>query len=132
MSTNNAKLGEYFLRIPKCEGDGTHWSIYKGRFTYAADAAGLAEHLEDTHLPPVPPTPPTNSPPTQAELDAIDAYEKNQKAYKSGQAVVKQAIASTIPDALFLRFKDTKHASDLWKKISEEFERKSKMVTVDL
>jgi hypothetical protein len=42
MSNSNTKLGEYFLCIPKCEADGTNWSIYKHRLSYAADAAGLA------------------------------------------------------------------------------------------
>ncbi|KAJ7105548.1 hypothetical protein C8R44DRAFT_581935, partial [Mycena epipterygia] len=129
---SNAKLGDYFLRIPKCEADGTNWSVYKHRFTYAADASGLGDHLNDTYLPPVPPTPPSSTPPSQAELDRKDTYEKALKAFKSGEAVVKQAIASTIPDAMFLRFMKAKSAALLWKNVSDEFEKKSKMVTVDL
>ncbi|KAJ7315483.1 hypothetical protein DFH08DRAFT_820414 [Mycena albidolilacea] len=39
MSTPTSKPADFFLRIPKCEGDGTNWSVYKSRFSYAADAA---------------------------------------------------------------------------------------------
>ncbi|KAJ7663754.1 hypothetical protein DFH06DRAFT_986601, partial [Mycena polygramma] len=130
MSTPYSKPSDFFLRIPKCEGDGTNWSVYKSRFTYAADAAGMSDHLLDTYIAPTPPT--TASPPTAAEAAALDAYDKELKIWKSGQAIVKQAVASTIPDALFLRVKDSKSAAELWKNVSNEFEKKSKMVTVDL
>ncbi|KAJ7615618.1 hypothetical protein DFH06DRAFT_1239637, partial [Mycena polygramma] len=130
MSTTNSKLSDYFLRVPKCEADGTNWSIYKNRFSYAADAAGLADHLVDTHVAPVAPT--TASPPTAAENAALEAHEKELKVFKSGQAIVKQAIASSIPDPLFLRVKDEKTAAGLWKKVSDEFEKKSKMVTCEV
>ncbi|KAJ6536880.1 hypothetical protein B0H19DRAFT_847968, partial [Mycena capillaripes] len=116
--------------IPKCEGDGTNWSVYKSRFSFAADAAGMADHLLATHLAPLPPT--TASPPTPADTTALEAHDKELKSWKSGQAIVKQAIASTIPDALFLRVKGATSAADLWKKVTDEFEKKSKMVTVDL
>ena len=130
MSTPNGKPSDFFLRIPKCEVDGTNWSVYKSRFSFAADAAGLADHLLETHIAPIAPT--ISSPPTATDTVALEAYDKELKAFKSGQAIVKQAIASTIPDGLFLRVKDEKTAAILWKKVAEEFEKKSKMVTVDL
>ncbi|KAJ7726794.1 hypothetical protein B0H16DRAFT_1471263 [Mycena metata] len=74
MSTPTSKLSDYFRRVPKCEADGTNWSIYKSRFIYAADAAGLKEHLEATHLPPVAPT--AAATPTAADTAALEAYEK--------------------------------------------------------
>ncbi|KAJ6581688.1 hypothetical protein B0H19DRAFT_865136, partial [Mycena capillaripes] len=111
--------------IPKCEGDGTNWSVYKSRFSFTADAAGMADHLLATHLAPLPPT--TASPPTAADTTALEAHDKELKSWKSGQAIV-----STIPDALFLRIKGATSAVDLWKKVTDEFEKKSKMVTVDL
>ncbi|KAJ7608627.1 hypothetical protein DFH06DRAFT_1111157, partial [Mycena polygramma] len=131
MSLSTAKLGDYFLRIPKCEADGTNYSVYKNRFKYAADAAGLGEHLNESYVTPVAPTS-MSSPPSQAELDAKVNYEKALKQYKSGEAIVKQAIACTIPDAMFLRFMKAKSAAELWKNVAGEFEKKSKMVTVDL
>ncbi|KAJ7330318.1 hypothetical protein DFH08DRAFT_966885 [Mycena albidolilacea] len=82
MSTPTSKPADFFLCIPKCEGDGTNWSVYK------------------TVL-------------TPAEVTAAEAYNKELKVYKSGQAIVKQVIASTIPNALFLHVKDTKTAAEL-------------------
>ncbi|KAF7345981.1 Retrovirus-related Pol polyprotein from transposon TNT 1-94 [Mycena venus] len=130
MSTTNSKLSDYFLCIPKCEADGSNWSVYKNRFSYAADAAGLGDHLLLTYTAPITPT--VISPATAADAAVLELFEKDLKTYKSGQAIIKQAIASSIPDPLFLRIKDEKTAADLWKKVSEEFEKKSKMVTVDL
>ncbi|KAJ7738717.1 hypothetical protein B0H16DRAFT_1325208, partial [Mycena metata] len=52
MSTPTSKLSDYFLRVPKCEADGTNWNIYKSRFIYAADTAGLKEHLDATQVAP--------------------------------------------------------------------------------
>jgi hypothetical protein len=130
MSTPNSKPADFFLRIPKCEAYGTNWSVYKSRFKFAADATGMANHLLATYLAPTAPT--TASPPTPAEAAALEAHKKELKLYKSGQAIVKQAIASTIPDALFLHVNGAATAVDLWKKVSAEFEKKSKMVTVDL
>src|ERR1700761_785621 len=97
MSSANPKLSDFFVRLPKCEDSGTNWSIYKSRFQFAADAAGLGDHLKETHLPPVPPTQP-------ALADVQAAHDRAVKEYTSGQAIIKQAIASTIPDTLFLRF----------------------------
>jgi hypothetical protein len=88
----------------------------------------------ETYLAPTAPAT-TATPPavlTPAEVAAAEAYDKELKVYKSGQAIVKQVIASTIPDALFLRVKDANTAAELWKKVAEEFEKKSRMVTVDL
>ncbi|KAJ7124853.1 hypothetical protein C8R44DRAFT_874714 [Mycena epipterygia] len=107
MSTPNSKLSDYFLRIPKCEANGSNWSIYKNRFSYAANAAGLADHLLDTHIAPVALIPAT--PPTTADTAVLEAFDKDMKTWKSGQAIVKQAITSSIPDPLFLRVKDAKN-----------------------
>ncbi|KAJ7284746.1 hypothetical protein C8J57DRAFT_956600, partial [Mycena rebaudengoi] len=122
--------GNFFLHIPKCEADGTNWSVYKSRFSYAADTAGMGDHLLKTHVTPTTPT--TASPPMAAKAIALEAHDKELKVFKSGQAIVKQAIASTIPDPLFLHVKGATSAVDLWEKVSDEFGKKSKMVTVDL
>ncbi|KAJ6568786.1 hypothetical protein B0H19DRAFT_868370, partial [Mycena capillaripes] len=106
------KLSDYVLRVPKCEEDGSNWSVYKNRLIYAADAATLGDHLSLTYTAPVALA--MSSPPTATETAAQEASEKDLKAYKSSQVIVKQAIASSIPYALFLRVKDEKTAADLW------------------
>ncbi len=45
---------------------------------------------------------------------------------------MKQEIASTIPDSLFLKVKGEVTAGKMWEKVKDEFKKKSKMMTVDL
>jgi hypothetical protein len=83
MSNPNGKPSDFFLRIPKCKGDGTNWSIYKSRFSFAADAAGMADHLKDTHIASVAST--TASPSSAAGVTALKAHDKELKLFKSGE-----------------------------------------------
>ncbi|KAJ7907510.1 hypothetical protein B0H13DRAFT_2332328 [Mycena leptocephala] len=55
---------------------------------------------------------------TAADVAAAKAYDKELKLWKSGQAIVKKGIASTILDALSLRVKAAKTAAELWTKMS--------------
>jgi len=48
------------------------------------------------------------------------------------QAVIKQGIALVILDSLFLKLKGEKTAREMWNKVKAEYEKKSKMVTVDI
>jgi hypothetical protein len=52
--------------------------------------------------------------------------------WKAGEAVVKQGIAATIPNSLFLKVKDEATAFVMWEKVKKEFWGKSKMMVVDL
>ncbi|KAI0349160.1 hypothetical protein OH77DRAFT_1375768, partial [Trametes cingulata] len=45
---------------------------------------------------------------------------------------VKQLIASTIPDSLFMKIRVKPNARAIWAALAQEFERKSRMVSVDL
>ena len=49
-----------------------------------------------------------------------------------GEAPVKQLIASTIPDSLFMHIRDLPTAHQIWVAIVKDLERKSRMVSVDL
>jgi hypothetical protein len=49
-----------------------------------------------------------------------------------GEAVIKQAIATMIPDSLFLEIRREATAHLMWEAIQEKHEKKSRMVTVDL
>jgi hypothetical protein len=120
MSTPNGKPSNFLLCIPKCGADGSNWSIYKSHFSFTANTAGLADHLDEKHVTSTVPT--TASPPTTADTITLEAHKKELKTFKSGQAIVKQ---------VFLRVED-ENAVELWTKVMNEFEKKSKMVTVDL
>ncbi|KAJ6586057.1 hypothetical protein B0H19DRAFT_1250793 [Mycena capillaripes] len=71
MLTPNSKLSDYFLRVPKCEEDGSNWSVYKNRLMYAADAATLGDHLSLTYTASV--TPAMSTQPTATETAAQQA-----------------------------------------------------------
>jgi hypothetical protein len=140
MSTNTlsstAKLGEYFAKLPACKADGTNWVFFRDRFLFAVDAAGLSDHFETglfgTAEAPVAPTIADTSAPTADETTAYNTYLAQRRIWKSAQAVLKQGLASVIPDSLFLKVKDAENAKGMWDRVKDEYEKKSKMVTVDL
>src|ERR1700761_4530966 len=130
--TSNTKLIEFFTRVPQCSADGTNWTYYRDRFIFAAEAAQLNDYLEETAAPPSAPTPADPNNPTKEESDSLARYPGVVRLWKANEAIVKQALASTIPDSLFLKVKGEKSAGLMWKKVKEEFQKRSKMMTVDL
>ncbi|KAJ7107822.1 hypothetical protein C8R44DRAFT_637168 [Mycena epipterygia] len=153
MSTNTfsstAKLGEYFTKLPACKADGTNWVFFRDRFLFALDAAGLSDHFDVTAAAPDAPNikalkylylyPWGTLPnivdvaaPTAVEVKANDNYLACRRIWKSEQAIIKQGLASVLPDSLFLKVKGVETAKGMWEKVKDEYEKKSKMVTVDL
>ncbi|KAK0224770.1 hypothetical protein EDD85DRAFT_778292, partial [Armillaria nabsnona] len=138
MSTNTfsstAKLGEYFAKLPTCKADGTNWIFFCDRFLFAIDAAGLSDHFEDVVTATEPTAPDVVDPknPTADETKVLNEYTKKRQIWKSEQAIIKQGIASVISDSLFLKVKGEATAKAMWEKVKSEYEKKSKMVTVDL
>ncbi|KAJ7616214.1 hypothetical protein DFH06DRAFT_1013108, partial [Mycena polygramma] len=127
-----AKLGEYFTKLPACKADGTNWVFFRDRFLFALDAAGLSDHFETTSAAPEPPVMVDTAAPTTEEAKANDKYLARRRIWKSEQAIIKQGLASVLPDALFLKVKGAETAKAMWGKVKDEYEKKSKMVTVDL
>src|SRR6201996_5044846 len=138
MSTNTfsstAKLGEYFAKLPACKSDGTNWVFFRDRFRFAMDAAGLRDHFDDAIISAEPVTPNIVDPqnPTADETKANDTYLTRRRFWRSEQAIIKQGLATVIPDSLFLKVKGEKTAKAMWDKVKNHFEKKSQMVTVDL
>ncbi|KAK0444933.1 uncharacterized protein EV420DRAFT_1234633, partial [Desarmillaria tabescens] len=131
---STAKLGEYFAKLPACKADGTNWIFFRDCFLFAVDAVGLSDHFENvmtaTKLTMPAVVDPKN--PTADETKAMNEYVKRCQIWKSEQAVIKQGIASVILDSLFLKVKGKAMAKMMWDKVKSEYEKKSKMVTVDL
>ena len=107
MSSSTTKLGDDFLRVPKLDIAGVNWVVYKDRFLWSVDARGLLDHLEGTKGEPTDPLDETvraaGKPLDKAQTLAEVEWKKAIKEWKQGEAVVKQQIAGTIPDSLFMK-----------------------------
>jgi hypothetical protein len=104
MSTVNGKLLEFFVQILKLEIDGSNWVIFKDRFTFAAATSGLEQHIDSTGTAPNPPTFALGGqfPLTMEQTAEQELYEGKMSKWLMGEAVIKQAIATTISDSLFI------------------------------
>ena len=124
----STKLGDEFLRIPKLEVSGTNWVIFKEHFVWALDARGIVDHVDGTGAEPIDPVPEETRrgklSDEQAKLDA--EWKKELKEWKTGKAVAKQQIASSIPDSLFLKIRSNESA------YKNHFQKRSQMVAIDL
>lgn len=172
------KLGDDHVRVPKLDVGGTNWVLYKERLTWAADAKGLAGHLDGTSIQPVAPPMAGGNVTAQGggtaagaavatagaggEADAAaaggtggggaeaavlvdgnpgpgvvpdptqEAYLAKLATWKKSEAVIKQLIASTIPDSLFMKVRAKGTAREIWAALAAEFERRSRMISLDL
>lgn len=110
------KLGNDFLRVPKLSADGKGFVVWKERLELSVRARGLFGHLDGTIIKP-------SGPPTRPS-DAATALKE--------QAIVFQQIASTIPDSLYLKIKGKPTVKEAWDALKGKFEKRSRMITIDL
>jgi len=148
MSSRFAKLGDNLKKVPKLEACGVNWVIYKDCFIWSVDARALLEHVDGSKREPVCPVKPWMVPKKDAEgndtCETVQAThtreeERNMKEWKmvlkewkQGEAVVKQQIAATIPDSLFMKIRNKGTALEIWEALQGDFQNKSRMVAVDL
>ncbi|KAI0665686.1 hypothetical protein C8Q78DRAFT_986026 [Trametes maxima] len=143
--SSNIKLDDDSVRVPKLELGGSNWVLYKDWLLWAADAKGYQGHLDETvtggtaapaggaagtggTLTAVAGAAAGGTPDPQAEA----AHEVKLAEWRKGEANMKQLIASTIPDSLFMKIRTKPNAHAIWEALTQEFERKSCMVSVDL
>ena len=69
---------------------------------------------------------------TQEEERLIKEWKDELKEWKQGEAIVKQQIAATIPDSLFMKIQDKGTALKIWEALQWDFQNKSQMVAMDL
>ncbi|KAG6906754.1 hypothetical protein DXG01_012257 [Tephrocybe rancida] len=111
------------MHIPKLDVSGTNWVIYKDRLMWSINTCGLLKHING--MAEAPPDPisncGTNLVLNKAET-ALDVQWKNDlKAWKQGEAIVKQQIAGTIPDSLFMEICGHDTASGIWEALAGDF-----------
>ena len=132
MSTSTC-IGDDFLCILKLDVAGTNWVIYKDHFMWSVDARGLVEHVNETGAEPKAPKDRAKpEEPTKIKLEAEETWKKELKIWKQDEAIVKQQIAGTIPDSLFMKIRNHTTAFKIWDALTKEFQVKSWMVSVDL
>lgn len=135
-TTSSIKLGDDFLRIPKLDVSGSNWVIFKARFQWALDARGLLDHVDGTATEPVDPIP-ASVRDSAKELTAdqktlVTNWEDKLQTWRKGEAIVKQQIAGTIPDSLFMKICKLPTAFDVWAALASDHEQRSRMYSVDL
>lgn len=129
---SSVKLEDY-LRVPRLEVSGTNWVVYKDRLQWAADARTYLKHIDSTGASPTAPAAPADpAKPTAAETAALTTYNTALAEWTKGEATMKQLIASTIPDSLFMKVRNKSTAYELWTTLANEFQNKSRMVSIDL
>jgi len=130
MSSRFAKLGDDLMKVPKLEAGGANWVIYKDRFIWSVDARGLLEHVDGSEREPVCPVKPRMVPKkdsegnntrktvqathTRGEERNMKEWKMVLKEWKQGEAIVKQQIAATIPDSLFMKIRNKGTALEIW------------------
>ena len=132
MSSSNSKLLEFFVHIPKLEVDGSNWVIFKDRFLFAAAAAALKGHIDGVEKPPSAPVPTTREPLTEVQTEKLGEYEVLRAKWEVEENILKQALASVIPDSLFIEVRKKETALLMWDAVKGQREKKSRMVTVDM
>ncbi|KAJ6578529.1 hypothetical protein B0H19DRAFT_1253758 [Mycena capillaripes] len=82
-------------------------------FIFAAEAAQLDGYLLEMAAPPSAPVPVDPSNLTTEDTNSIARYPGVVRLRKANEAIVKQALASTIPHSLFLEGKGKLQLGDL-------------------
>ena len=85
--------------------------------TWALDSKSLTTHITNASMP-------TN----YAAGSGVTASER----WTQGEATVKQVIAASVPDSIFMRIKGGTGAKEVWDALKQLYEGRTKMIVVDL
>ena len=159
---SSIKLGNDLMKVPMLDAGGKNWVIYKDRLLWSIDACGLVGHVDGSSTEPARPvlrprrtaaagerTPAAAAAAEAGDVEAqgsedlpdnlsaaetllVQEWEKKVKEWKQGEAIVKQQIAKSIPDSLFIKIRGAKSAFEIWEALSTVFQKQSRMVAVDL
>jgi len=116
------------------KADGSNWINYKSRIELAVEAKGLPGYLSGTKgLPPNPREGKDDTwTPNEKEKRLIDEYDKVLPEWKQENTKVKQIIAVSLPETLYLKFRTLDSAHSLWEALASEFEQHSGIVAIEL
>ncbi|KAF9238402.1 hypothetical protein BU15DRAFT_30165, partial [Melanogaster broomeanus] len=93
--------------VPELAVDGRNWKTYRKNLLLVAAEENLVQQYDGTDTRPV------------------DATNDEVKAWQRRNAIAKQYVAATIPDALFACIVHLKTACELFQYLAKLFETKS-------
>ena len=111
--------------IPKLDASGLNWAISSVRFQDVIEAKGFWSHFDGTG--PCPDAVPsvavddqgksTSTPPSDAELAAVDKWDKDERSAKS-------LLTQKIPDSTLMRIHNKRTVQERWESIVTEYTEK--------
>src|ERR1700761_554313 len=110
---------ELRINVPKLLADGANWVTYRDRMIWAITSRTLSDHLSNETMPAV-----------YGAAGTINGVTAPAR-WAYGEATVKQAIAASVPDSIFMQIKSHTRAKDVWDGLKTLFEGRSQMIAVD-
>ena len=111
---------ELQINVPKLAADGLNWVVYCDRMVWAMELRALADHLTNQNVP--------QAYAAAGVVNGLDAPTR----WGLGEAAVKQAIAASVPDSVFMHIKGNTRAMDVWNALRALFKGHTQMIIVDL
>ncbi|KAI6001320.1 hypothetical protein EDD15DRAFT_2361678 [Pisolithus albus] len=125
---------DYSLQVPTLNADGSNWLYYKARVEWAVGSKGLSGHLTSLEAKPEDLTHRKDPSwkPTTAEQKLISEYPEKLKQWTKDDGYVKQVIAASLPESLFLQVQKEETGKSVWDVLTNLFQNRSRVVAIDL
>ncbi|KIM60341.1 hypothetical protein SCLCIDRAFT_50863, partial [Scleroderma citrinum Foug A] len=106
------------LQVPTLSVDGSNWLYYKARVEWAPEDPA---HGKDSSWKP-----------TATEQKLMNEYPEKLKPWIKDDGYVKQVIAASLPESLFLHVQKEETAKGVWDALMNLFQNRSHIVAIDL
>ena len=130
-----AKDSDYSsLQVPTLSVDGSNWLYYKARVEWAVGSKGLTGHLSRLMAKPEDPVHRKDPSwkPTTAKQKLVNEYPEKLKPWIKDDRYVKQVIAASFPESLFLHVQREETAKGVWDALTNLFQNSSCVIAIDL
>jgi gag-polypeptide of LTR copia-type/Pol polyprotein, beta-barrel domain len=111
---------EFKIQVMKLAADGSNWVTYCDQIMWALDVKGLLEHLMSDVI--------------MSDYSAASTVDglTLEARWKKDEAMVKQLVASSVPDTVFSQIKAGLKAKEVWDQLRALYEGQTKLILVDL
>ena len=130
-----AKDSDYSsLQVPTLSVDGSNWLYYKAQVEWAVGSKGLTGHLSRLVAKPEDPMHGKDPSwkPTATKQKLMIEYPEKLKPWIKDNRYVKQVIAASLPESLFLCVQKEDTAKGVWDTLTNLFQNRSCIVAIDL